>query len=939
MTWSKSQRSSTEEMNEPLLIDGASDEDVIVNAMMHDDNYVRFISTNLNGDDKEHNYVPNIIITSRYTLMMFLPKSLLEQFRRLANVYFLVLGIIAAVGAYTAIYETSVAPAGILAPMTTVVLISIIKDGLEDIKRHQTDAAINARPAHLINCNSDGNTGSVSVVRWQDLTVGSLVLLTCDDEVPADIVPLISGGIQGNSCFVETAAIDGESNLKLRVSCLTNGSDSIEINENEVIKVSSNRFNISNLATAHTLLLTAESPNGSIHHFNGSVEFQTRNGVKVRQTLSDKNLLLRGSVLRATEWCIGIVVYTGSETKLSLNSKRPPSKLASIDRIVNRSLIIAISALLIVCFISMILSIIWQDKNENADYLCLHEDALSNIYKNGGGCSNGSTSSTLTILTFMTLYNNFVCISMYVSLEMVYLCQAHFLAKDLELYDETSDTPAECHTSGMCADLGQIQFVLSDKTGTLTKNVMRVRRCSIAGNIYGEPILIPSNNSKIIDHSEQNKIIDWKSLKHLKIDAAKGDSEILTNFFRVMTACNTVMLMPENGVVNVNDFQSLKDCLQAESPDEVALVLAAAEFAGTLLVQRDVVDITVAGIVRAGPVKINEKIQLLAVNGFDSDRKRMSVLVRIDGKPILLCKGADSSMINKCIPDEHTDQCLEHIELFSASGLRTLVLSKRDLTEEYVETWLKQYNMAINSIVNREEDLRKCASIIEEDMTLLGTVGIEDELQDGVAEAVQLLQNAGINVWMITGDKAETAIAIGKMCSLLGDHHHIERVLRLSGEALRQRIFDLHTYILSGRKQFNSDVKFEDLALVVDGESLEGIWASDDLKQRFCDSVQSIPTVLACRVSPLQKASLVRMVKTSSSSPVTLAIGDGANDVGMIHEARVGVGISGREGRHAANSADFAIGQFRFLPILLLGHGRFNYIRCSKLVLYSFFKV
>lgn len=129
------------------------------------------------------------------------------------------------------------------------------------------------------------------------------------------------------------------------------------------------------------------------------------------------------------------------------------------------------------------------------------------------------------------------------------------------------------------------------------------------------------------------------------------------------------------------------------------------------------------------------------------------------------------------------------------------------------------------------------------------------------------------------------------------------------------------------------------LALVIDGISLEGIWKDEGLKETFTLAVRAFPTVVACRVSPLQKSSLVRMVKTGAGQPITLAIGDGANDVGMIHEARVGVGISGKEGRHAANSADFAIGQFQFIVPLLLHHGRFNYIRCSNLVLYSFFKV
>jgi magnesium-transporting ATPase (P-type) len=256
-----------------------------------------------------------------------------------------------------------------------------------------------------------------------------------------------------------------------------------------------------------------------------------------QRTLSEKNLLLRGSVLRATEWAVCCVTYTGADTKLSLNSKKTPSKLSSVDRIVNRTLVVAISVMLLVCLISMVFSIVWENEDSDAHYLCLKKSDSDDRYTNGGGCESGSTSSILTIFTFATLYNNFVCISMYVSLEMVYLCQSYFLSNDLHLYDESTDTPAECHTSGtltslffpncfrisakfllyfyfivfvhsfciliffvclfvylflagMCADLGQVKYVLSDKTGTLTKNLMVVQHFSIAEKVFGDPITI-----------------------------------------------------------------------------------------------------------------------------------------------------------------------------------------------------------------------------------------------------------------------------------------------------------------------------------------------------------------------------------------------------------------------------------------------------------------
>jgi hypothetical protein len=247
-----------------------------------------------------------------------------------------------------------------------------------------------------------------------------------------------------------------------------------------------------------SMTVCVEQPNEVIYGFNGTVTYSSANvnpyisngvnsgtqnvqdfqklfpaadaanpttqGKFQTNTLTRDNLLLRGSVLRATEWCVGMCVYTGRHTKLSMNAKRAPSKLSSVDRIVNKCLLIAIVSMLVVCLLSMCLSILWVDTNKQADYLCLSTSSLtdsgfekySDTPGEEGGCISGSTESVLTVFTFATLYNNFVCISMYVSLEMVYICQSYFVSNDMGLYDEVTDTPAECHSSGMCADLGQV---------------------------------------------------------------------------------------------------------------------------------------------------------------------------------------------------------------------------------------------------------------------------------------------------------------------------------------------------------------------------------------------------------------------------------------------------------------------------------------------------
>ena len=316
-----------------------------------------------------------------------------------------------------------------------------------------------------------------------------MLLIRNDDELPADAIILGCGGIQGNCTYVETAAIDGETNLKLRIPSVplcstgTNQPHLLEYNEKAHSVNGLDKVNMS---------FHVELPNSSIHSFNGTMECEyasenSNETIRSEVILSEKNVCLRGSVIRASEWVVCVVVYTGKDTKLTRNSKSPPSKLSVVDSVVNRTLIIAIGCMIVVCCFSAVLAMGWRHHNNDADYLCLHEGDLDDQYVAGSGCENGATSSVLLIFTFTTLYNNFVAISMYVSLEMVYLWQAYFITQDLSMYDSESDSPAESHTSGMCADVGQVKYVLSDKTGTLTKNVMRLRRASVAGMLYGSP--------------------------------------------------------------------------------------------------------------------------------------------------------------------------------------------------------------------------------------------------------------------------------------------------------------------------------------------------------------------------------------------------------------------------------------------------------------------
>lgn len=444
-----------------------------------------------------------------------------------------------------------------------------------------------------------------------------------------------------------------------------------------------------------------------------------------------------------------------------------------------------------VCIVSMIFGIVWQAKDSDAYYLCLESDDLDYKYPNGG-CESSNPSSILTIFTFATLYNNFVCISMYVSLEMVYICQAYFLCQDLNIYDPGTDTPAECNTSGMCADLGQVQYVLSDKTGTLTKNQMVVQCISLGKRVYGETN--PTNDEettifqqKLQDTEFHDHLPDIREILTTTATSTSSDlvssntpalqpmtpfeNHLLLQFMRVLVYCNTAMIMPdEQGRVQINSLSELQDSLQAESPDEVALILSAAQDCGVLLHSRNTTQIISRGMAKYYPqttsplrnIDAEEIAEILAVNEFDSDRKMMSIVVRIteasdstnssksnkNGRVYLLCKGADSSVLrhlDKGNPQNETylKHVKDHIELFANTGLRTLLTAYRELSEDELRPWLSSYTTASNSITNRKEAMQACATEIERDMLMIGALGIEDELQDHVGDSIRLLHDAG----------------------------------------------------------------------------------------------------------------------------------------------------------------------------------------------------
>ncbi|KAJ0088218.1 hypothetical protein Patl1_31560 [Pistacia atlantica] len=371
---------------------------------------------------------------------------------------------------------------------------------------------------------------------------------------------------------------------------------------------------------------------------------------------------------------------------------------------------------------------------------------------------------------------------------------------------------------------------------------------------------------------------------------------------------------------------------------------------------------------------VQYRFDVLGLHEFDSIRKRMSVVVRFpDNSVKVLVKGADNSMFGILAKDSERNDLVRHateshLTEYSAQGLRTLVVAARDLTDAELEQWQRMYEDASTSLADRAQKLRQTALLIESNLNLLGATGIEDKLQDGVPEAIEALRQAGIKVWVLTGDKQETAISIGLSCKLLStdmqqiiingnSEEECKNLLaaekakyglkssdgKKNSSKSKENTENNHLEIPNDTKYSNvpegcsgKDEVNASLALIIDGNSLVYI-LEKDLETDLFDLATSCQVVLCCRVAPLQKAGIVDLIK-SRTDDMTLAIGDGANDVSMIQMADVGVGICGQEGRQAVMASDFAMGQFRFLKRLLLVHGHWNYQRVGYLILYNFYR-
>ncbi|XP_076711818.2 phospholipid-transporting ATPase VB isoform X3 [Callospermophilus lateralis] len=1059
-------------------------------------------------ENPNQQYCGNQIKTSKYTALSFLPKNVFEQLHRFANLYFVgivILNFIPVVSAFQ--------PGLSVIPVCVILAVTAIKDAWEDLRRYQSDKVINNQECFVYSRKQQRYVQRC----WKDVRVGDFIQMQCNEIIPADTLLLFSSDPSG-ICHLETANLDGETNLKQR--CVVRGFSQQEL-----------QFQPEHFCNT----IVCEKPNNHLNKFKGYMEHpdQTRTG------FGSESLLLRGCTIRNTEVAVGIVIYAGHDTKAMLNNSGPRYKRSKIERRMNTDIFFCIGLLFLMCLIGAVGHGLWNRNFEehppfdvpDADghYLPL---ALGGFYM---------------FLTMIILLQVLIPISLYVSIELVKLGQVFFLHNDLDLYDEETDLSIQCRALNITEDLGQIQYIFSDKTGTLTENKMVFRRCSIMGREYCHqenakrletPKELDSDNEEwtqyrclsfparwtqgpatmrsqggaqplrrchsarvpIQGHSRQRSVgrressqppvafsssiekdvTPDKNLLTKVQDAAlwletlsdarppkssHSTTSSIADFFLALTICNSVMVsttteprqrvtippsskalgmslekiqqlfqrlklmslsqsfsstapsdtdlgesfganMPptdsdekddasvysgdcstdggyrsstwdQGDILGSESGASLEEvpgapalsltspefCYEAESPDEAALVHAAHAYSFTL-VSRTPEQVTVRL-----PQGTCLTFDLLFTLGFDSVRKRMSVVVRhpLTGEIIVYTKGADSVIMDLLEDPAHVAdidvekklkkihaRTQKHLDLYARDGLRTLCVAKKVVSEEDFRRWASFRREAEASLDNRDELLMETAQRLENQLTLLGATGIEDRLQEGVPDTIASLREAGIKLWVLTGDKQETAVNIAYSCRLLDQTDTVysintenqetcESILNCALEEVKQfqepqksgcKLFGFR--LPSKTPSPTTRAMAPEVGLVINGKTLNVIFQGK-LEKLFLELTQYCRSVLCCRCTPLQKSMIVKLVR-DKLGVMTLSIGDGANDVSMIQAADIGIGISGQEGMQAVMSSDFAISRFRHLKKLLLVHGHWCYSRLARMVVYFFYK-
>uniref|UniRef100_A0A665US68 Phospholipid-transporting ATPase n=1 Tax=Echeneis naucrates TaxID=173247 RepID=A0A665US68_ECHNA len=768
----------------------------------------------------EEKYPKNGIKNQKYNIFTFVPGVLYQQFKFFLNLYFLVVACSQFVPSLKIGYLYTY-----WAPLGFVLAVTVVREAVDEVRRFQRDKEMNSQ-------------------LYSKLT---------NQRIPADMIFLRTSEKTG-SCFIRTDQLDGETDWKLKVavSCTQ--------------RLPADLFSIS-------AYVYAQRPQLDIHSFEGNFTREDTDP-QIHESLSIENTLWASTVV-ASGTVIGVVIYTGKETRSVLNTSYAKNKVGLLDLELNR----LTKALFLA---QVVLSVV----------MVALQGFVGPWFRN--------------LFRFIVLFSYIIPISLRVNLDMGKSAYGWMIMKDENIPGTV------VRTSTIPEELGRLVYLLTDKTGTLTQNEMIFKRLHLGTVSYGTDTMDEIQNH-IIQSQNQNALRGPRQTQLVR----KSVSSRIHEAVKAIALCHNVTPVYEshtavNGEAESaeadQDFSDDNRTYQASSPDEVALVRWT-ESVGLTLVNRDLTSLQLK--TPSGQIL---SFHILQIFPFTSESKRMGIIVREEstGNITFYMKGADVAMASIV---QYNDWLEEECGNMAREGLRTLVVAKKSLSEEQYQDFENRYNQAKLSIHDRALKVAAVLESLEREMELLCLTGVEDQLQTDVRPTLELLRNAGIKIWMLTGDKLETATCIAKSSHLVSRNQdiHVFKSVSNRGEA---------------HLELNAFRRKHDCALVISGDSLEVCLRY--YEHEFVELACQCPAVVCCRCSPTQKAQIVTLLQQHTANR-TCAIGDGGNDVSMIQAAHCGIGIEGKEGKQASLAADFSITQFKHIGRLLMVHGRNSYKRSAAL--------
>jgi phospholipid-translocating ATPase len=814
------------------------------------------------------NYLRNITLYSneiknnKYNIFTFFPLVLFNQFSQFGNAFYLVMTITQFIDVLVVGFLFSY-----LSPLCIVVAVSMAKEFYDDYYRIKTDRKTNSEIYIKYERNIiEGSKFQLKNVLAKDIKIGDIIEVPKNKRAPADLLILKTLDNKDNNCFIRTDQLDGETDWKLRKAPGYTQNLSIE----DIISLNGNA--------------EYEPPSKLIYNFEGVLNITDENNKIIKEPLNLENTFWMSTVSASCK-IVGIVIYTGNETRARMNSSKSKIKRGLLDYELN---LINVYLFVIMFVLALILTL------------------LKNSY---------TLNTVFVFFRFIVLFCGIIPIALRVNLDV----SKTFFSYEINRDENIKNTIAR--NSTIPEELGRISYLFSDKTGTLTKNEMIFKNIAMENDLFSEQsfndlLNILNEECKKFDAPLMDiiNLLKNQNDEQSSMEELKRSKRIRRNRNKLIRDTITAMILCNNVTPIIDSEQ--KVTYQASSPDEVALV----KFAETLNMKLNFRTDKEIKFINAN--EIEESYDILANFPFSSDTKRMGILLRNKkyNHIIFYLKGAEN-VILKYVKEEYKGYIKENAENLADKGLRTLVLTQKIVSEEFYQNWKIEYDNALTSMENRKGKIAEAISKLENDLDFLCVTGVEDLLQDNVNTTIDKLRDAGIKIWMLTGDKIETATCISISTGLKAKSFKLHKIRfdTLPHESDEEDISIIKDKLLEYNKLNTPQTPY---LLIIDGDSLD--IALKHHEAIFFGVSKNAPSVVCCRCSPTQKRIIVKTIKKYVDAR-TAAVGDGGNDVAMIQEADVGIGIVGKEGLQASLASDYSILQFDYLSNLILWWGRLSY--------------